>query len=59
MSSNPVVDTYSRLATEYDSSENQASCWGRLSRRLLSSLTIKDSYRAVIDVGCGTGKELA
>jgi len=59
MSSNPVVDTYSRLATEYDSSENQASCWGRLSRRLVSSLTIKDSYRAVIDVGCGTGKELA
>jgi ubiquinone/menaquinone biosynthesis C-methylase UbiE len=59
MSSNPVVDTYSRLATEYDSAENQMSCWGRLSRRLLGSVTVKDSYRDIVDVGCGTGMELA
>ncbi len=59
MSENPVVETYSRLATEYASVENQESCWGRVSGSALASLTIDDTHGTVADIGCGTGIELA
>jgi ubiquinone/menaquinone biosynthesis C-methylase UbiE len=59
LSENPIVATYSRLADAYASVENQGSCWGRVSRSVVGSLAIGDSDRTVVDVGCGTGIELA
>jgi ubiquinone/menaquinone biosynthesis C-methylase UbiE len=59
VSENPIVETYSRLANEYASVENQRSCWGRVSRGVLDSLAVDDTYGTVVDVGCGTGIELA
>lgn len=56
---NPVVETYSRLAVEYDSAPNRASCWGRLSGEALSQITVGTDGGTVVDVGCGTGRELA
>lgn len=56
---NPVVETYSRLAEEYDSAPNRASCWGRVSRETLAQIAIDFAHGTVLDVGCGTGFELA
>jgi ubiquinone/menaquinone biosynthesis C-methylase UbiE len=56
---NPVVETYSRLADQYASAENQRSCWGRVSRSLLDSLAVDLTKGTVADIGCGTGIELA
>jgi ubiquinone/menaquinone biosynthesis C-methylase UbiE len=56
---NPVVETYSRLATEYDSDPNRASCWGRVTSDVLAQIAIKAARGTVVDVGCGTGRELA
>lgn len=55
---NPIVDTYSRLARQYDDELNVHSCWGRAAARALSSIVIVDRYRTVLDVGCGTGRSL-
>jgi ubiquinone/menaquinone biosynthesis C-methylase UbiE len=56
---NPVVQTYSRLASEYDSANNIASCWGRVTQGSLDFVDVKSTYKTVVDVGCGTGRELA
>lgn len=56
---NPVVETYSRLAAEYDSAPNRASCWGRVGRDVLAQIAIDPTDGVVADVGCGTGRELA
>jgi ubiquinone/menaquinone biosynthesis C-methylase UbiE len=56
---NPIVETYSRLADTYDDDSNQQSCWGLAAERALASLVIKDDYQAVVDVGCGTGRALS
>jgi ubiquinone/menaquinone biosynthesis C-methylase UbiE len=56
---NPIVETYSRLATMYDNDLNQQSCWGLAAEKALASLMIKDDYELVVDVGCGTGRALA
>jgi ubiquinone/menaquinone biosynthesis C-methylase UbiE len=55
---NPIVETYSRLANRYDDKANLQSCWGRASETALASLRIRDSYKTVLDVGCGTGRAL-
>lgn len=55
---NPIVETYSRLAQQYDDEANLQSCWGRAAEKALTSLAIKDDYRVVLDVGCGTGRAL-
>jgi len=55
---NPIVETYSRLANQYDDEANLRSCWGRASKKVLDSLRIKDAYQLVLDVGCGTGRAL-
>jgi len=57
--SNLIVETYSRLAQEYDDDLNVHSCWGRAAEKALSSLTVNDAYDVVLDVGCGTGRALA
>jgi ubiquinone/menaquinone biosynthesis C-methylase UbiE len=56
---NPIVETYSRLAEHYDDAPNLQSCWGQASDKALSSVHIKDDYRRILDVGCGTGRALA
>ena len=55
---NPIVETYSRLAQTYDDEANMRSCWGRAAEYAATSLAMKDDYRVVLDVGCGTGRAL-
>jgi ubiquinone/menaquinone biosynthesis C-methylase UbiE len=56
VTANPIVETYSRLAREYDEDANFLSCWGRASERALSSIHLRDDYKLVVDMGCGTGR---
>jgi len=56
---NPVVETYSRVATAYDDPQNIASCWGRLTRHSIGFVSLEEKHKIVVDVGCGTGRELA
>jgi len=55
---NPIVETYSRLAQEYDDEANFQSCWGRASDRALSLIRLRDDYRLVVDMGCGSGRAI-
>src|SRR5262245_23076008 len=55
---NPIVETYSRLARQYDDDLNLHSCWGRAAEKALASMVVKDNYQVVLDVGCGTGRAL-
>ena len=52
---NPIVETYSELADKYDYEGNFDSCWGRVTKTAASSIRLKEDYRSVVDVGCGTG----
>jgi len=56
---NPVIETYSRLAGEYDDPRNLTSCWGRITQHSLGVVRLKDGHKTVADLGCGTGRELA
>jgi ubiquinone/menaquinone biosynthesis C-methylase UbiE len=56
--SNPVVETYSKLADVYDDPANLDSCWGHIAGHSLSLISVRDTHRTVVDVGCGTGREL-
>lgn len=58
VASNQIVETYSRLAEQYDDDANIHSCWGKATGKALRTVIIKDSYRVVLDVGCGTGRGL-
>jgi ubiquinone/menaquinone biosynthesis C-methylase UbiE len=55
---NPIVETYSRLAHEYDDDANFLSCWGRASERALASIRLRNDYLAVVDLGCGSGRAI-
>jgi ubiquinone/menaquinone biosynthesis C-methylase UbiE len=55
---NPIIETYSQLANEYDGSENSQSCWGRASDKAMASIRLKDAHRRVVDIGCGSGRAL-
>lgn len=55
---NPIVETYSRLAREYDEEANFLSCWGRASERALSTIRLREHYNLVVDMGCGTGRAI-
>jgi ubiquinone/menaquinone biosynthesis C-methylase UbiE len=55
---NPVVETYSKLADVYDDPANLDSCWGHVAGHSLSLISVRDTHRTVVDVGCGTGREL-
>jgi ubiquinone/menaquinone biosynthesis C-methylase UbiE len=55
---NPIVETYSRLAREYDEEANFLSCWGRASERALSAIRLREDYSVVVDMGCGTGRAI-
>jgi ubiquinone/menaquinone biosynthesis C-methylase UbiE len=58
--SNPIVSAYSELADEYDGESNLYSCWGQITQQALASisLALKPHYRVVVEVGCGTGRDL-
>jgi|SRR5712664_2055193 len=56
---NPVIETYSRLAGEYDDPRNIESCWGCITQHSLGFVTLSAEHRTVADIGCGTGRELA
>ncbi len=56
VSVNPIVETYSRLAHEYDDEANFQSCWGRASERALSSIRLLGDHHLVVDMGCGSGR---
>ena len=53
-----VIDTYSRLADQYDDPSNLNSCWGSVARHSLDLVTLEDRHKVVVDVGCGVGREL-
>jgi ubiquinone/menaquinone biosynthesis C-methylase UbiE len=55
---NPVVSGYSDLAAAYDAPANQRSCWGTSTEEIVSGIELRPTYRAVADIGCGTGHEL-
>src|SRR2546428_5669069 len=54
----PVIETYSRLANAYDDYSNIASCWGHVTQHSLGLVTLRPTHKTVVDVGCGTGREL-
>jgi len=54
-----VIETYSRLALEYDDPENVDSCWGLVGRHSLGLIAVEDTHKVVVDVGCGVGRDLA
>ena len=54
----PVVETYSTLANAYDDPSNIASCWGCVTQHSLGLVTLQATHKTVVDVGCGTGREL-
>lgn len=55
---NPIVETYSQLADQYDRADNMHSCWGMASDKALASLRLRDRHERVVDVGCGSGRAL-
>jgi ubiquinone/menaquinone biosynthesis C-methylase UbiE len=55
---NSVIDTYSRLAEQYDDPRNRASCWGQITDVACELVTFRELYKTIVDVGCGTGQEL-
>src|SRR6266536_1906584 len=57
-SANPIVETYSRLAEDYDDQANLSSCWGRATEKALGCLVLRNKYNTIVDVGCGTGGAL-
>jgi ubiquinone/menaquinone biosynthesis C-methylase UbiE len=55
---NKIVETYSRLAADYDDPRNLDSCWGRIARLSLDFVKLAERHQSVVDVGCGSGREL-
>ena len=56
---NPVIEAYSRIASEYDHPRNIESCWGSITQHSLGLVTLRDGHKTVADIGCGTGRDLA
>jgi len=56
--SDPIVQTYSRLAEQYDDDRNIGSCWGLAAKEAVARIALKESYKVVVDLGCGTGGAL-
>lgn len=56
---NPIVETYSRLAHEYDDDLNMKSCWGQASQKAIASIHLRSDEKLIADVGCGTGRAVS
>lgn len=56
---NKIVETYSQRAADYDDPRNLDSCWGRIAKLSLDFVRLDDRHKTVVDVGCGSGRELA
>lgn len=54
-----IIESYSKLASQYESQENLDSLWGQVTKQTFCSLRIKDDARLIVEVGCGPGLELA
>lgn len=55
---NTIVETYSRLASEYRRDEDSRSCWYLAANKSFTMLDLNDTHRTVADIGCGTGRAL-
>lgn len=55
---NKIVETYSQRAADYDDPRNLDSCWGRIANRSLDFVKLDARHETVVDVGCGSGREL-
>jgi ubiquinone/menaquinone biosynthesis C-methylase UbiE len=55
---NKIIETYSKRAEDYDDPRNLDSCWGRIANRALDTIELTEKHRTVVDVGCGSGREL-
>ena len=55
---NKIVETYSRRAADYDDPRNLDSCWGRIAKLSLDYVKLDQRHKCVVDVGCGSGREL-
>jgi len=53
-----IIQTYSRLASQYESSENLNSLWGKITQQSMSLLRLRGTDRVVVEVGPGPGLEL-
>lgn len=54
----PVFSTYSKMADKYDDEGNVKSCWWEHTDKNVRSIVLKERYRTVADIGCGTGAQL-
>jgi ubiquinone/menaquinone biosynthesis C-methylase UbiE len=55
---NLIIHSYSEHADDYDQQENLESCWGKVAQRVVQLISLKDSYRTIVDVGCGAGQAI-
>ena len=58
MSESKVFSTYSQMADRYDDEGNVKSCWWFHTDQNVRSITLKERYKTVADIGCGTGAQL-
>jgi ubiquinone/menaquinone biosynthesis C-methylase UbiE len=54
-----IIETYSKLASAYESRENLESCWGRVTQHATGLLPKRQGNEVVVEVGCGPGIQLA
>ena len=45
----PVIETYSKLADAYDDPANIASCWGRVAQHSLGLVTLRNAHKTVVE----------
>jgi ubiquinone/menaquinone biosynthesis C-methylase UbiE len=54
-----IIETYSKLASTYESEENLGSCWGKAAQHAMGLLSLREDAEVVVEVGCGPGIQLA
>jgi ubiquinone/menaquinone biosynthesis C-methylase UbiE len=54
-----IIETYSKLASTYESEENLGSCWGKATQHAMALLSVRQGIEVVVEVGCGPGIQLA
>jgi ubiquinone/menaquinone biosynthesis C-methylase UbiE len=54
-----IIETYSKLASDYESQNNLESCWGKATKHAVSLLPSREGNEVVVEVGCGPGIQLA